>query len=655
MLPNALNRKRDARMRLTQVTATNYRCINDSSPVEIGDVTCLVGKNESGKTAFLQALRRLNPVEDSGTYDDVMDYPAKGFARYKKIRDKQPATVIRAVLELTDDELATIEQDFGEGVLRSREFTVTKGYGSTTTFFELDLDEAAAVRHLTADLELPAGSADHIRQAPSIRGLVEALGALEEPHSTVTRLQEKIASWRDSRLSLKLIDDYLGSSNLMPQFFYFDDYSVLQGIVSIPALKRRRDNRQLTEADRTMLALLRMVGATLEEFEDQSNFERLKRELEAAANSITDEVFEYWSQNNQLSVTLEISGPEEGAEPPLDEGPILRVRIHNQRHRATVPFDERSRGFVWFFSFLAYFSELEDQERDIVLLLDEPGLNLHATAQRDLLRFIDERLAPHHQVVYTTHSPFMIQADRLDRVRTVQDVDNEGTKISAEVFRTDNETVFPLQAALGYDLAQTLFVGEHNLLLEGPSDILYLQLLNEALAARGMRTLDERWVKVPVGGADKLATFVSLLGGNQLNVAVLMDVSSNSIQRIKNLQANAKLGPNALVRVGEVTGAKDADIEDLFDPVFYLSLVNGAYRKDLPGKLTPAKLPKGNPRIVRRLEQQFSDNNLAFGTFNHYLPADYFFRQKATLLAKLDDATLDRAEKLFDRINSLLP
>jgi predicted ATP-dependent endonuclease of OLD family len=126
------------------------------------------------------------------------------------------------------------------------------------------------------------------------------------------------------------------------------------------------------------------------------------------------------------------------------------------------------------------------------------------STSRQLLRFIDERLAPRHQVTYTTHSPFMIQADRLDRVRTVQDVDHEATKISTEVFRTDSGTVFPLQAAIGYDLAQTLFVGPHNLLAEGPSDLLYLQLLNEALAARGMGRLDERWVKVPVGGADKL-------------------------------------------------------------------------------------------------------------------------------------------------------
>jgi hypothetical protein len=240
-------------------------------------------------------------------------------------------------------------------------------------------------------------------------------------------------------------------------------------------------------------------------------------------------------------------------------------------------------------------------------------------------------------------------------VRTVQDVDEEGTKVSAEVFRTDSETVFPLQAALGYDLAQTLFVGPHNLLVEGPSDILYVQLFNQALAAKAMVTLDARWVLVPTGGADKVATFVSLLGGNQLNVAVLMDISGNSMQRIKNLQANAKLGANALVLISEVTGTKEADIEDVFDPGFYMELVNGAYQAELPQLLTPADLPQGGPRIVRRLEQYFRDSNIASGRFNHYLPAAYFLREQATLLPRLDNATLERVEELFRRVNELLP
>ena len=100
----------------------------------------------------------------------------------------------------------------------------------------------------------------------------------------------------------------------------------------------------------------------------------------------------------------------------------------------TVPFDDRSKGFVWFFSFLAYFSQIERGDRDLVLLLDEPGLSLHAKAQGDFLRLIENRLAPKHQVVYTTHSPFMIDARKLDRIRTVEDVDGKGhsTQLLAE-------------------------------------------------------------------------------------------------------------------------------------------------------------------------------------------------------------------------------
>ena len=99
--------------------------------------------------------------------------------------------------------------------------------------------------------------------------------------------------------------------------------------------------------------------------------------------------FNYWSQNKELRVKLQvIATAESSAEPPLDQAPLLQVRVENLRHRVTVPFDERSRGFVWFFSFLAYFSKLEEEStQPLILLLDEPGLSLHATAQHDLLRF----------------------------------------------------------------------------------------------------------------------------------------------------------------------------------------------------------------------------------------------------------------------------
>jgi len=93
----------------------------------------------------------------------------------------------------------------------------------------------------------------------------------------------------------------------------------------------------------------------------------------------------------------------------------------------------------------------------MILLLDEPGLSLHALAQQDFLRYIDE-LAKKHQIIFTTHSPFMCTVIRLHQVRMVEDKPREGTKISSNLSGSDPKTLFPLQAALGYTIAQTCYL-----------------------------------------------------------------------------------------------------------------------------------------------------------------------------------------------------
>ena len=138
----------------------------------------------------------------------------------------------------------------------------------------------------------------------------------------------------------------------------------------------------------------------------------------------------------------------------------------------------------------------------MLLLLDEPGLSLHGRAQQDLLRYFREQLAPYYQVIYTTHSPFMIDPEALLSVRIVEDVVTSsgevlGTKVREDVFATESETVFPLQAALGYDITQTLFVGKNVLLVEGPSDFLYLKWFSSELQHQNREGLDRRWVITP--------------------------------------------------------------------------------------------------------------------------------------------------------------
>jgi hypothetical protein len=642
-------------MQLKSVRIQNYRSIDDSGIVPVGDITCLVGKNESGKTAFLHALHLLNPlnpIKGKTSFDDVMDFPSRRYAAYRKVKDVSPANVITVVFELSDSELKTIEQDLGDGALTSREITVVKGYDGYRSYrAESAADKVIA--HLVSGLEMAADDKETAGAAASIPELLDALRAIEQPHSSVTGLITRIESWREPSLAIYLVDAYL--EQWLPRFFYFSDYSTMRGRVSLPDLKAKEASGFADEADRTFLSLLRTANAEPSDF-DVMDFEALTRELEGVANGITEDAFLYWRQNPGLRVMIQMSpgNPDDG--PPLDRGPVINLRIYNPKHAVTVPFDERSRGFVWFFSFYAYFSNIaEDPRRSTILLLDEPGLNLHATGQGDVLAFIERRLAGKHQVIYTTHSPSMIDPLRTDRVRTVQDLDQRGTTVSQDVYQTDRETAFPLRAALSYELAQTLVTGRHCLLVERPSDLLYLQLLSQACQDAGLGSLDPRWVVTPVGGADKVSAFISLRDMSNLNVAVLIDDSPRERRWIAALEDSDHLRARALIRISDFATGKEAGIEDLFDPSFYCTIVAGAYSKDLPsGTLKPSDLKSRHPRITSRVEQYLRDNNIAGGTLSRYQPAAHFLREQQALLPALSTATLRRAAKMFDRINSCL-
>lgn len=641
-------------MLLVSAHVTYYRSVEDSAEFTIEpDVTCLVGKNESGKTNIAQTLFRLNPVEPA-TFDEVIDFPARMTAKKKNFPAGQRIPVVAATFRYEDEELAAIEADLGPGALTSPEFTLTVGYRNEAKTVGHSYDEEAIVGHLVSQLDLGATAARPLKRAKNIAELLAALKELPEPTAATAELADRISNWRNQDIELYLIDQYAMPG--MPKFVYYSDYDTMPGKVSVPELIRRRDQAQLTRGERALLGLLDMADVRLEDFSRTDQHERLIRELENAGNAISDEVFEYWTQNQDLSVKLSVHEPEDGAEAPLNEGPILFVRVDNHRHRATVPFDERSRGFVWFFSFLAYFSKLEEgQSSNLIVLLDEPGLSLHARAQQDLLRLIDERLAPQHQVIYTTHSPFMVSPGQFHRVRTVIDHEKGGTKVSAEIFKADEDTVSPLLTAMGIEMTQTLFIGEHTLLLEGPSDLIYLDVLSDLAETRGLAGLDPRWVKTPIGGSGKLSTFVTLLGANKLHVAVLVDSSTKDTGAVRRLRDNRQLARNGLVEISEFTGGGDADIEDLFERHFYLELVNRAYASELSQPITPADLAPGDPRIVRAIEGYFRQHGIADGRFNHYRPAAVLLREQATLVPMIDDATINRAGRLFTRLNGLLP
>lgn len=280
-----------------------------------------------------------------------------------------------------------------------------------------------------------------------------------------------------------------------------------------------------------------------------------------------------------------------------------------------------------------------------MILLDEPALGLHAKAQSDFLRFIEERLSERCQVIYSTHSPFMVQPTKLERVRTVEDLGREeGAKISQDVLTKDPDTLFPLQGALGYDLIQNLFINTDNLIVEGTSDYTYLVVISDFLKEQKNRNfLDSKWSVLPVGGIDLIPTFIALLGFH-LKLTVVIDAQKEGHQKLSNLASKGYLSNKRIITIGNILKRKYADIEDLFSPDDYINIYNTAFNT----KIKAQELTGTDPIISKICRHQGIDS------FDHGKPADILLRKRDEILPKLSNETLENFEKLFEAINKTL-
>jgi energy-coupling factor transporter ATP-binding protein EcfA2 len=640
-------------MKLTKARVQVFQNVVDSTDVEIEpEVTCVVGKNEAGKTAFLRALKRLNPAyEHDSKFIPRDDYPRWRWRRDEREGIVAEAQPIWAAFELDTDDIALVEQAFGSGVLRAKELRAWRTYDNELTV-QVDVDEEAAVRHLAAQLPDSHFTKPLASPTTTLEELQAALTQDPPPAEAESEPDPEadaaVAAVREQAVGLQSAEGLSRAvakelAKRLPKFFYFGEYNYLPGRFPLSLLDTPKT--QLNEAQRTALSLLELAGGAKEKLTTE-DYEQRVAELEASANEITREVLDYWTTNPDIRVDFDVDKkiePRDGASQPQVVERYLDVRLHDELHQFTTNFSTRSRGFQWLFSFIAAFYEFEDQPEGVVILLDEPALNLHAKAQHDFLRFINERLAVGHQVIYTTHSPFMVEADRLQRVRLVEDKGREGASISDDVLSTDRDTLFPLQGALGYDLTQNLFVGGVNLVVEGTSDFIYVSTLSRHLERLGETHLDlTRWTITPVGGAANVATFVALLG-TKLNVTVLVDADAKVNQRLTGMVVKGLLEPRRLITIGQVIGENRADIEDLFTPGEYLKLYNEAYGTDLK----VGDLPKDGP-IVKRIEEHA-------GQYDHGVVAEVLLRNPDPHLNGLGESTVKRFAQLFDLANQTIP
>lgn len=641
--------KKGGAMKLTSFRVRRYKNVLDSTEVPVeSDVTTLVGMNESGKSTMLDALYRLNPVYGD-TFVERDDYPRWRWKRDGRKEDLSVVSPIEATFQLDENDLEAFRDALGEGVVTRETVTVGRRYNGSLRI-GVSVDEPRFLKNVLTDH--PDAEA-LLEVHATVTSLKEALVSKPKPAPAVAEAAEETEEVPDDNAAadaevLGRITSLIGDAedlgaiarktvrSRMPKFFRFASYQNLEGRVDVATLRTLDNEQPGASPKQTARALLRLADTDIDSVTD-AEFESRTAELEAVSSDLSREMAEYWSTNPELRIKVEIE-PETVAASNGQTSIVryLNFRVEDRKHDFTNNFSLRSSGYQWFFSFLAAFSEFEDRD-DVVILLDEPALTLHAKAQRDFLRFINKRLAPVGQVVYTTHSPFMVE--EIERVRVVEDRGGDvGSVTSSDALEVGEDSAFPLQAALGYDLSQNLFIGERNLLVEGPSDLAYLDAIGRYLRDQGREGLDERWRILPAGGASNVPAFVSLLG-QKVSVTVLLDSGTEGGGKVEAAIKANKIAGKRVVFVGSVLEQKHSDIEDLFTAGDYLDLYNEAFGTSHK----VGDLPKHPDRLILRLEA-------LDGKFDHWRPAEILLRNPAKV-EKLSQTTLSNFENLARRIN----
>ena len=662
-------------MQLKSFQITNFRSINDSGKIDASRITALLGRNESGKSNLLRGLHTLNPAEGFTALNPIKDFP-----RHRKLDECSDHTpVVSTVWELSSGEQAKLAAIWprAAGITTVE---IGRRYGATSRWVGIaaaastfDVGELRnAAKKIVAAVKAKAATLEDAQKA--------ALGTAADRFSDAVTAKETEKAWADAaspalaalRIALAAADSELTEAQeaylvsledraeaipkddtahraaqnwiieQIPIFLYLADYPEIEGHQDIAEYLARQQNGSATDADRNFQKLCKVAGLNPTQLQEllASNDQETRAQLANRAGSVVTTAIRRRWKDRQLKVRFNLDAQH------FD----TLISDPNATYDVEVNLDERSRGFQWFFAFYVVFAADTDggNADNAILLLDEPGLYLHAKSQGDLLKHLDDDFV--NQILYTTHSPFMVPTHRLDSVRTVNIAEDVGTTVSNDP-AGDARTLFPLQAALGYDLAQSLFVGPNNLVVEGVTDFWVLSAVSEFLSENGKTGLHRELTITPAGGAQKVHYMVALLTSEHLNVLVLFDEEKDAKATRDDLVKGKLIRDDNVIFVSSAfagTSPSEADIEDLLDPDVYEALVRESYAKELKGK--KFVLNAHIPRIAKRIELGLKDIGIEF---HKTRPTRLFLRKMATDPASvLPDTSTDRFERLFGIVNS---
>lgn len=555
-------------MKLLQFRVENFKSIRDSGWVQVGQLSCLLGTNEAGKTNLLQAIWKLHPANGEPIVP-LSDYPRDKYAGYDDTEGEE--TFITADFLLTDEQAA-------EAAEEGHQFTVarlSRRYDGKYTCYGLNSQNVAV---------------------HSISG-----------------------------------DEFQKYIELVPEFVYFSDYGNLDSEIYLPYVIANSARTDLSENQRakarSLDVLFKYVKLNPKEIlelgqetptqqvnqygqvtqakpsEEQIKVDREKKKkreilLSSASSQLTRDFRDWWKQGD-YRFRFQADGNH------------FRIWVSDDRRPAEVELEGRSRGLQWFFSFLLVFLvEAKNSHSNSILLLDEPGLALHPLAQADLIKFF-AGLSTENQLIYTTHSPFLVEPNNLANIKAVY-VDDAGQSAVSSNLRQGSsvatQSIYAVHAAIGLTVSEGLLLGCQPVMVEGPSDQIYLQLMKNILSGKSMYKHNQEMIFVPVGGVSGMKPIISILAGRD-SVLPYAILDSDKPGRDKESKLRGDLykeEKSKIIGVKDILGEGDFEIEDLI-PADELARV---FSKEYRGKQTEDfdDLVDGAKPIVPQMEA-FAEQN----------------------------------------------
>jgi predicted ATPase len=672
-------------MKLEEFRIQNYKKIRDTGWIKCEDLLVFVGKNEAGKSALLRALSKVKPT-DGEKYDGLREFP---HGRYTDEFQNQDWPVASAKFVFTDEERAELA-GLCSILEKVKMATVTRHYSDQVTvgFEPYPKVPTVTANEWTGVLEIglkeieesvaPDGQGD--AWTPRKQAIIKYLNGQIPAAKSANRgpEQPKVQEYRQQILSqmneawtkpllqpqLAKVDGVLDklkvSSELaqarqwvvqhMPYFLYFGRYEILESSIYLPELVQRLQRNDKSPRTRVQQALFKHVGVEIQQLaslghhqHSQGENPTIRRQIEelsikanSASLAMTKKFADWWLQrNHRFNYKF--------------NGDYFQIWVADDLDPTDVELEERSQGMRYFFSFyLLFLVEAEEEHRNCILLLDEPGLHLHPTAQEKLIEFLD-KLSKTNQIFYSTHSPFLIDGNRLERARAVYET-RGGTEVSANVWPNDRDTLFPLQAALGYSVCQTLFVSKKQVLVEGATDYMLLSALNIRLRAENRTALARDIVMLSMGGTTNLAPLASMLAGHNIDLAFLLDTDTAADSALKKLKKAIADVDSRVIKTSDILAGHAAEeLEELIPEDYYLDAVK---RSCQGAKITFNADEQKIANRVDRLKAYFTRNGL--GEFEKWKPILVIVDDIHANNDRLAKELLDTAELIFERINTIL-